>query len=60
VVIFIYSPHTIVGTVSIMGLVETGQWGSAAAFTVVLIAVAFAVLKVARYLLGKQGIKLEL
>ncbi|MDF2654357.1 MAG: iron transporter permease [Bacillota bacterium] len=60
VVIFIYSPHTIVGTVSIMGLVETGQWGSAAAFTVVLIAVAFGVLKVARYLLGKQGIKLEL
>ncbi len=60
VVIFIYSPHTIVGTVSIMGLVETGQWGSAAAFTVVLITVAFAVLKVARYLLGKQGIKLEL
>ena len=60
VVIFIYSPHTIVGTVSIMGLVETGQWGSAAAFTVVLITVAFLVLKVAQYLLGKQGIKLEL
>lgn len=60
VVIFIYSPHTIVGTVSIMGLVETGQWGSAAAFTIILITVAFAVLNVARYLLGKQGIKLEL
>lgn len=60
VVIFIYSPHTIVGTVSIMGLVETGQWGSAAAFTVVLITVAFTVLKIAQYLLGKQGIKLEL
>lgn len=60
VVIFIYSPHTIVGTVSIMGLVETGQWGSAAAFTVVLITVAFTVLRVAQYLLGKQGIKLEL
>jgi iron(III) transport system permease protein len=60
VVIFIYSPHTIVGTVSVMGLVETGRWGSAAAFTVVLITVAFTVLKIARYILGKQGIKLEL
>lgn len=60
VVIFIYSPHTIVGTVSIMGLVETGQWGSAAAFTIVLITVAFSVLKLAQYILGKQGIKLEL
>ncbi len=60
VVIFLYAPSTIVGTISIMGLVETGQWGSAAAFTVTLIAIAFTVLKVSQVVLRRQGIRLEL
>ena len=36
------------------------MWGKAAAFTAVLIAIAFSVLKIAQYVLGKQGIKLVL
>ncbi len=60
VVIFLYAPSTTVGTISIMVLVQSGQWGEAAAFTIVLIAIAFTVLRLAQYLLGKQGIKLEL
>lgn len=60
VVIFLYAPKTTVGTVSIMVLVQSGQWGEAAAFTIVLIAIAFAVLKIAQWLLGRQGIQLEL
>lgn len=60
VVIFLYAPATTVGTISIMVLVQSGQWGEAAAFTIVLIAIAFSVLRLAQYLLGKQGIKLEL
>ena len=60
VVIFLYAPSTTVGTISVMVLVQSGQWGEAAAFTIVLIAIAFSVLRLAQYLLGKQGIKLEL
>lgn len=60
VVIFLYAPSTTVGTISVMVLVQNGQWGAAAAFTIVLIAIAFTVLRLAQYLLGKQGIKLEL
>lgn len=60
VVIFLYAPRTTVGTISIMVLVQNGQWGEAAAFTIVLITIAFAVLRAAQYILGKQGIKLEL
>ena len=60
VIIFIYSPSTAVGTASILGLVSYGQWGAAAAFTVVLISIAFAVLFLAEYLLGKQGSRLNL
>lgn len=60
VVVFLYAPRTIVGTISIMGLVETGQWGRAAAFTVVLIAIAFSVLKISQFVLHRQGIELEL
>lgn len=60
VVIFLYSPSTTVGTISVMVLVQSGQWGEAAAFTIVLISIAFSVLRLAQYLLGKQGIKLEL
>lgn len=60
VVIFLYAPSTTVGTVSVMVLVQSGQWGAAAAFTSVLIAIAFIVLRLAQWVLGKQGIKLEL
>lgn len=60
VVIFLYAPKTTVGTISVMVLVQSGQYGQAAAFTVVLITIAFAVLKLAQWILGKQGIKLEL
>lgn len=59
VVIFLYAPETTVGTISVMVLVQSGQYGEAAAFTVVLITIAFAVLKLAQWILGKQGIKLE-
>lgn len=60
VVIFLYAPETTVGTISVMVLVQSGQYGEAAAFTVVLIAIAFTVLKLAQWILGKQGIELEL
>lgn len=60
VVIFLYAPSTTVGTISVMVLVQSGQWGEAAAFTMILIAIAFSVLRLAQYILGRQGIKLEL
>ena len=60
VVIFLYAPSTTVGTISVMVLVQSVQWGEAAAFTMILIAIAFSVLRLAQYVLGKQGIKLEL
>lgn len=60
VVIFLYAPATTVGTISVMVLVQSGQWGQAAAFTIVLITIAFSVLRLAQWLLGKQGIQLEL
>ena len=60
VVIFLYAPATTVGTISVMVLVQSGQWGEAAAFTIVLIAIAFSVLRLAQWVLGRQGIKLEL
>lgn len=60
VVIFIYSAKTSVGTISILGLVQNGQWGRAAAFTVILISIAFAVLAVAQQFLKKQGQSIEL
>ena len=41
-------------------LVQSGQYGEAAAFTIVLITIAFTVLKLAQWVLGKQGIELEL
>lgn len=48
VIIFIYSVNTQVGTVSILSLVQNGAWGGAAAFTAVLIGIAFAVLGLSR------------
>ena len=60
VVIFLYAPETTVGKISVMVLVQSGQYGEAAAFTIVLITIAFTVLKLAQWILGKQGIKLEL
>jgi len=60
IVIFLYTARTAVGTVSIMNLVNQNNWGSAAAFTVTLIAIAFAVLGLAQRVLKNTGIKLEL
>ncbi|MDL2258697.1 iron ABC transporter permease [Eubacteriales bacterium OttesenSCG-928-K08] len=60
VIIFIYSPSTATGTTSILGLVSYGQWGAAAACTVVLIAIAFTVLYVAEYFLNKRGASLNI
>ncbi|MFA9380947.1 MAG: ABC transporter permease subunit, partial [Acetanaerobacterium sp.] len=60
IVIFLYTPKTVVGTVSIMNLVNQNNWGSAAAFTVILISIAFLVLWLSQWLLKKQGIELEL
>ncbi|NBD23301.1 ABC transporter permease [Paenibacillus glycinis] len=60
VVIFIYSAKTSVGTVSILGLVQNGQWGSASALTAALILMAFAVLAPTRLLLKKQGRSIQL
>jgi iron(III) transport system permease protein len=60
VIIFIYAPSTAVGTVAILGLVSYGQWGAAAAFTIVLITIAFTVLYIAEYFLRKRGSGLNL
>lgn len=60
VVIFIYSAKTSVGTISILGLVQNGEWGSAAAFTVILISIAFLVLTVTQVFLRKYGKSIEL
>ena len=60
VVIFLYAPATTVGTISVMVLVQSGQWGQAAAFTIILITIAFTVLRISQFILEKQGIKLEL
>jgi iron(III) transport system permease protein len=59
VVIFIYSAKTSVGTISILGLVQNGEWGSAAAFTVILISIAFSVLSLTQVLLKKYGKSIE-
>lgn len=60
IVIFLYTPDTVVGTVSIMNMVNQNDWGSAAAFTVVLVGIAFGALYLAQFILKKQGIELEI
>ncbi|MDR0409512.1 MAG: iron ABC transporter permease [Spirochaetaceae bacterium] len=60
VIVFIYAPSTAVGTVSILGLVSYGQWGAAAAFTVVLITIAFAVLYSTEFFMKKRGVDFTL
>jgi iron(III) transport system permease protein len=60
VVVFLVTPQTVVGTISILGLVTDGNWSGAAAFTVILIAIAFAVLYGGDYLLAKRGKSLDL
>lgn len=44
VVIFIYSAKTSVSTIAILSLVSSGDWSGAAAFTVVIITMAFAIM----------------
>lgn len=60
VIVFIYAPSTAVGTVSILGLVSYGQWGAAAAFTVVLITIAFAALYSTEFFMKKRGVDFTL
>ena len=60
IVIFLYTSRTVVGTVSIMNLVNQNNWGSAAAFTAVLVAIAFSVLGLTQWVLKKQGVDLEI
>ncbi|WP_258359233.1 ABC transporter permease [Moorella sulfitireducens] len=60
VVIFLVSPRTVVGTISILGLVQNGVWGSAAAFTVTLITIAFVVLGIAQLIMKKTGKSLDI
>lgn len=60
IVIFLYTPKTIVGTISIMNLVNHNNRGSAAAFTVVLVTIAFSVLGLIKQVLKKQGVELEI
>jgi iron(III) transport system permease protein len=50
VVIFIYGVSTTVSTVSILSLVNSGDWSGAAAFTVVIITIAFIVMGVFKLL----------
>lgn len=54
VVIFLYGIHTMVGTISILNFVQNGQWGVAAALTVLLIAAAFLAMGAIRLLQGLQ------
>lgn len=60
VVVFLVTPKTVVGTISILGLVGDGRWSGAAAFTVVLISLAFTTLYTADYILGKRGKSLDI
>jgi ABC-type spermidine/putrescine transport system permease subunit I len=43
-----------------MNLVNQNEWGSAAAFTVVLIGIAFGALYLVQWILKKQGIELDI
>lgn len=54
VIIFIYSINTVVGTISILNFVQGGLWGAAAALTVLLIAVALAVMGVIQLFIRRQ------
>jgi iron(III) transport system permease protein len=60
IVIFLYTPKTVVGTISIMNLVNQNNRGSAAAFTVVLVTIAFSVLGIIKRVLKKQDVDLEI
>lgn len=60
VVIFLYSAQTAVGTISILGLVQNGEWGKAAAFTTLLVSIAFAALGIVSLLYKKWGKSLEI
>ncbi|MFB9751825.1 ABC transporter permease [Paenibacillus hodogayensis] len=60
VIIFLYSAKTSVGTISILGLVQNGAWGSASALTGALIIIAFAILGAAFLTLKRRGHSMEL
>ena len=57
VVIFIYSAGTSVSTISILSLVNSGQWSGAAAFTVVLVSLAFLILALSSFISRHIGIR---
>jgi ABC-type Fe3+ transport system, permease component len=54
ITVFLASSKTVVGTVSILSLVNNGAWGGAAAMTVVLIAIALITLYISTKLLGNE------
>lgn len=60
VVIFLYSAQTVVGTISILGLVQNGEWGKAAAFTTLLVSIAFTALGAVCFIFKKRGTSLEI
>lgn len=55
VVIFLYSARTSVSTISILSLVNSGEWSGAAAFTLVIIAVSFTLTGAFRLLADALG-----
>ena len=54
ITVFLVSSKTVVGTVSILSLVNNGAWGGAAAMTTVLIVVALIVLFISTTILGNK------
>ena len=54
ITVFLASSKTVVGTVSILSLVNNGAWSEAAAMTVVLIAIALVTLFISMLLMGQK------
>ncbi len=55
ITVFLVSSKTVVGTVSILSLVNNGAWSGAAALTTVLIAIALLTLGLAKALMGNRS-----
>lgn len=56
ITIFLYSSKTVVGTISILNLVNNAKWSWAAAMTSVLIGIALVTLLISQKLLGKENL----
>jgi iron(III) transport system permease protein len=59
VVIFLFTPSTVVTTITIFQLVNDFNWGGATAFTVSVIAMAVAVVILLSRLTGRRGVRIE-